>query len=161
VLDFCNRAMSVRIFFILLLALVLNGCATPDYPGTQRIWVERTVSPLTSQRSLVMVGSLDWYSEEKIERYDVVLPKGEYHAVAQDQDYLYYEAQDNLSLLHTLDSDQNSRLFNGGIFISRNPGSKYPYGAYIDYRNGHKLLVFSFDSRFMGEEGSVWHYRDK
>lgn len=149
-----------RILFILLLALVLNGCATPDYPGTQRIWIERAVSPFTSHRSLVMVGSLDWYSEEKIERYDVVLPKGDYHVVAQDKDYLYYEAQDNLSLLHTVDSDQNSRLFNGGIYMARDPGSKYPYGAYIDYKNGHKLLVFSFDSRFMGQEGSVWRYRD-
>jgi hypothetical protein len=153
--------MSVRILFILLLALILNGCATPDYPGTQRIWVDCAVSPLTSPRSLVMVGSLDWFSQERIERYDVVLPKGAYRLVAQDRDYLYYESQDNLSLLHTTDSDQNSRLFNGGIYISRNPSSKYPYGAYIDYKKGHKLLVFSFDSRFMGQEGSGWHYSEK
>jgi hypothetical protein len=150
--------MSARIFFILLLALVLNGCATPDYPGTKRIWVERTVSPVTSQCSLVMVGSLDWYSEERAERYDVVLPKGNYRVAAQDQDYLYYEAQDNLSLLHTTDLGQDSRLFNGGVYVSRNPASKYPYGAYIDFKNGQKLLVFSFDSRFMGQEGTQWHY---
>jgi hypothetical protein len=155
---FCNRTMAVRIFFILLLALVLNGCATTDYPGTKRIWVDRAVSPATSPRSLVMTGSLDWYSEEQSERYDVVLPKSTYHVVAQDQDYLYYQTQDNLTLLHTTDSGQNSRLFNGGIYISRNPDSKYPYGAYIDYKNGDKLLIFSFDSRFMGEEGSIWHY---
>jgi hypothetical protein len=150
--------MAVRILFMLLLALVLNGCATPDYPGTKRIWVEREVSPVTSPHTLVMVGPLDWYSQEKTERYDVVLPKGAYHVVAQDRDYLYYETQDNLSLLHTTDADQNSRLFNGGIYISRNPGSQYQYGAYVDYKNGHKLLIFSFDSRFMGQEGSVWHY---
>ena|ERR1700733_3210953 len=157
----CNRMMFVRIFFILLLALVLDGCATPDYPGTQRIWEERVVSPSTSHRSLVMVGSLDWFSEEKGERYDVVLPKGDYHLVAQDKDYVYYGAQDNLTLLHTIDSDQKSRLFNGGIYVSQNPDSKYQYGAYIDFKNGHKLLIFCFDSRFMGQEGSQWHYTDK
>jgi hypothetical protein len=153
--------MPVRFLFVLLLALVLNGCATPDFPGTKRIWVERTVSPLTSQRTLVMVGSLDWYSAEKVERYDVVLPKGSYRLVAQDQDYSYFEAQDNLSLLHTTDEGQNSRLFNGGVFISRNAGSQYQYGAFIDFKKGHKLLVFSFDSRFMGQEGNQWHYSDQ
>ena len=158
---FCNQTMSVRLLSILLLALILDGCATADYPGTQRIWVERPVSPFTSPRSLVMTGSLDWYSAEKDARYDVVLPKGEYRAAAQDKDYLYYEAQDNLSLLHTTDADQDSKLFNGGIYISRNPDSRYQYGAYIDYKNGHKLLVFSFDSRFMGQEGNQWHYSDK
>jgi hypothetical protein len=152
--------MTGRFFFILLLALVLNGCATPDYPGTKRIWVERVVSPFTSHRSLVMVGALDWYSVEKADRYDVVLPKGTYRVVAQDKDYLYYETPDNLTLLHTTESDQNSRLFNGGIYLSRNPDSLYQYGAYIDYKNGHKLLVFSFDSRFMGQEGADWHYAD-
>jgi hypothetical protein len=153
--------MPIRLLFIWLLALLLNGCATPDYPGTQRIWVERPVSPLTSHRSLIMVGSLDWYSAEKDARYDVVLPKGEYRPTAQDKDYLYYEAQDNLTLLHTTDSDQDSKLFNGGIYISQNPDSRYQYGAYIDYKNGHKLLVFAFDSRFMGQEGNQWHYSDK
>ena len=153
--------MPIRLLLLLLLALLLNGCATPDYPGTQRIWVERPVSPFTSHRSLVMVGSMDWYSAEKEMRYDVVLPKGEYRATARDKDYLYYEAQDNLTLLHTTDSDQDSKLFNGGIFISQSPDSLYQYGAYIDYKNGHKLLVFSFDSRFMGQEGNQWHYRDK
>jgi hypothetical protein len=153
--------MSARIFPILLLALVLNGCATPDYPGTKRIWVDRVASPATSHRSLVMVGALDWFSEEKADRYDVVLPKGAYHVVAQDKDYLYYEAQDNLTLLHTTDSDQDSRLFNGGIYLSQSPDSQYQYGAYIDYKNGHKLLIFSFDSRFMGQEGAGWHYTDK
>jgi hypothetical protein len=150
--------MPVRILFILLLALVLNGCATADYPGTKRLWVERAVSPAASPRTLVMVGSLDWYSEEKGERYDVVLPKSTYRVVAQDQDYFYYETQDNLTLLHTTDLGQNSRLFNGGIYLSRNAGSPYQYGAYVDYKNGHKLLIFSFDSRFMGQEGSNWHY---
>jgi hypothetical protein len=153
--------MTARFLLMLLFALILDGCAEPNFPGTARIWEERTVSTLTSTNSLVMTSPLDWYASDQTGRYDVILPKGNYHLDAQDKDYSYYETSDNLSLVHTTDGDQNSRLFNGGIYISRNPDAPHPSGAFIDYKNGHKLLVFCFDSRFMGQEGAGWHYSDK
>jgi hypothetical protein len=151
--------MPFRISIVLLLALILSGCADMILPGTNRIREERIVLPATAHRSLVMSEPLDWFASENGERYDVWLPQGTFHVEAQDNDYWYYKAPGKVSLGETPPfSNRDFRMFDGGIFMSRNPGSKYSSGAYIDYENGHKLLVFFFDSRFTGREGSKWYY---
>jgi hypothetical protein len=150
--------MVIR-FFIVLLVLIVTGCANMALPGTDRIWEERTVSPTTSPRSLAMSEPLDWFSSENGERYDIWLPSGAYHVEAEDSDYWFFKAPENVSLGKTkFFSDQESRTYAGGIFISRSTSSKYSSGAYIDYKDGKKLLLFYFDSRFTGQEGRRWHF---
>jgi len=77
-----------------------------------------------------------------------------------DGDYWYFRAPDRVSLGKTKRfSKQDSRTFNGGIFISKTTSPKaYSSGAYIDYEGGRKLLLFVFDFRFNGQEGKRWHY---
>ena len=154
--------MTTRIPFIFLLALVLTGCAEMILPQSNRIWEEHTASSATSHRSLVMSTSLDWFASESGDRYDIWLPPGAYHVEAEDSDYLYYKAPGRVSLGKTkFFSAQDSRTYDGGIFMSKSASSKYPSGAYIDYESGKRLLLFFFDWRFTGQEGKQWHYVDE
>ena len=156
-----RRIMTSRVFIALLPVLVATGCANMILPGSNRIWEERTAVPATSQRSLVMSEPLDWFASENGERYDIWLPSGTYHVEAEDSDYLYYEAPERVSLgKRKFFSTQDSRTYDGGIFISESASSKYSSGAYIDYKDGQKLLLFYFDSRFTGQAGKRWHYEE-
>jgi|CZKV01.1.fsa_nt_gi hypothetical protein len=152
--------MIMRISFILLLALSLTGCADLILPGTNRIHEERTASPATDHRTLVMSEPLDWFASESGDRYDIWLSQGTYHVEAEDSDYWYFRAPERVSLGKTaLFSKQDSRTYDGGIFISKNSNPKaYPSGAYVDYEDGKMLLLFAFDARFSGQEGKRWHY---
>lgn len=151
-----------RAVLMLSLALVLTGCGNMILPGSNRISEERTPSPATSHRSLVMAEPLDWFASENGERYDIWLPPGPYHVEAEDSDYLYYRAPERVSLGKTkMFSAQDSRTAEGGIFISKNPASRYSSGAYIEFTDGKKQLLFQFDARFMGQEGKRWHYEEQ
>jgi hypothetical protein len=153
--------MTTRIPFLLSLALVLTGCANMVLPGSNRISEERTPAPATSQRSLVMSEPLDWFASENGDRFEIWLPQGAYHVEAEDNDYLFYRAPQEVSLGKTkLFSRQDSRTYEGGIFVSKNARSQYSSGAYIDHEDGKKLLLFHFDSRFTGQEGKRWHYEN-
>jgi hypothetical protein len=88
-----------------------------------------------------------------------LLPQGIYHVEGQDDDYLYFQAPERVSLgKQKMSSEQDGKLYDGGIFISKKAGTKYSSGAYVDYENGKKLLLFFFDSRFTKQEGKSWHY---
>ena len=93
-------------------------------------------------------------------RYDILLPQGIYHVEGQDGDYLYYLAPERVSLgKQKMSSEQDGKLYDGGIFVSKNAGSKYSSGAYVDYENGNKLLLFFLTSRFTKQGGAKsWHY---
>ncbi len=155
--------MTTRIFFVLLLALVLAGCANLILPGSNRIHEERTASPATSHRTLLMSEPLDWFASESGDRYDIWLPGGTYHVEAEDSDYWYFRAPEEVSLGKTKPfSKQESRRYDGGVFISKNTNPKtYPSGAFIEYEGGKKLLLFAFDFRFTGQEGKRWRYTDE
>src|SRR5208282_2754771 len=134
--------MTTRVPFIFLLALVLTGCADMILPQSNRIWEERTAPPATAHRSLVMSEPLDWFASESGDRYEIWLPQGSYQVEAEDSDYLYYKAPGKVSLGKTkFFSAQDSRTYEGGIFISKSTSSKYSSGAYIDYEGGKKLLL--------------------
>jgi hypothetical protein len=129
--------------------------------GSNRIWEERNAPAATAQRTLVMSEPLDWFASENGDRYDIWLPPGAYHVEAEESDYLYYKAPERVSLGKTkFFSAQDSRTYDGGIFISKSASSKYSSGAYIDYEGGKKLLLFCFDFRFTGQEGKRWHYEE-
>jgi len=154
--------MITRISIMLILALTLTGCANMILPQSNRIYEERTASPATAHRSLVMSEPLDWFASESGDRYDIWLPQGAYHVQAEDSDYLYYKAPERVSLGKTkFFSAQDSRTYDGGVFISKSASSKYSSGAYIDYEGGKKLLLFFFDFRFTGQEGRRWQYVDE
>lgn len=109
-----------------------------------------------------MAESLNWFASETGERYDIWLPSGAYRAEAEDSDYLYYRAPEKVSLGKTkMFSAQDSRTAEGGIFISKNPASKYSSGAYIEFTDGKKQLLFQFDARFTGQEEKRWHYEEQ
>ena len=128
-------------------------------PGSNRIQEERAPAPATSHRSLVMSEPLDWFASESGNRYDIWLPQGAYHVEAEDSDYLYYKAPGAVSQREMkFFSGQDTSTCDGGIFISRNAGSRYSSGAYIEYKDGKKMLLFYFDFRFTGQEGKRWHY---
>jgi hypothetical protein len=151
--------MIARVPFVLLLTLILTGCANLILPQSNRIWEERDAPSATAHRSLVMSEPLDWFASESGDRYDIWLPQGTYHVEAEDSDYLYYKAPNEVSLgKKKFFSAQDSRTYDGGIFISKNASSKYSSGAYIDYEGGKKLLLFYFDFRFTQQEGKRWHY---
>jgi len=153
------RLIIFRAALALLLVLFLTGCAHLFHPASTRIYEERAASPASAQRVLFLSEPLDWSSSVKGDRYDILLPQGIYHVEGRDDDYLYYLAPERVSLgKKKIFSDQDSGGYDGGIFISRNARSKYPSGAYIDYKNGNKLLLFFFDSRFTKKEGESWHY---
>jgi len=106
---------------------------------------------------------LDWFASENGDRYDIWLSQGTYHVEAEDSDYWYFRAPGRVSLGKTkVFSKQDSRTYNGGIFISKktNPNA-HSSGAFIDYEGGRKLLLFVFDFRFTGQEGKRWHYVDE
>ena len=151
--------MTTRIAFILLLALVLTGCADMILPQSNRIWEERTVVPATSDRQLILSAPLDWFASEKGDRYDIFLPQGNYLVEAEDSDYLYYKAMTGVTMgKKKLFSAQDNMPQGGGIFFSKRSGSKYSSGAYVDSTDGKKLLVFFFDFRFTAQEGKRWHF---
>jgi major membrane immunogen (membrane-anchored lipoprotein) len=111
---------------------------------------------------LVMSAPLDWFASENGDRYDIWLPQGTYHIEAEDNDYRYYKAPGQVTLgKKKIFSAQNNMPQGGGIFFSKNAGCKYPSGAYVDFKDGEKLLVFYFDFRFTGQEGKRWHYVDE
>jgi hypothetical protein len=152
-----KRTMIFRVSLMLLLPLILVGCAT--HPASNRIYEQRAASSASSQRMLVLTDPLDWHSTQDGGRYDIWLPQGIYHVEGQDDDYLYYLAPERVSLgKQKMSSEQDGKLYDGGIFISKNAGAKYSSGAYVDYDNGKKLLLFFFDSRFTKQEGKSWHY---
>lgn len=147
---------------LLSLALLGGGCANLISPGTDRIWEERVTLPATNHRALVLSEPLDWFSSENGNRYDIWLPQGEYHVEAEDKDYLYHKAPGRISLgKKSLFSERDSRTYEGGIFIAKISGSKYSSGAYVAHEDGHKLLLFYFDSRFTGQEGGRWRYSNE
>ena len=151
--------MIFRASLVLLLTLILTGCVNSNRSAYNRIYEQRTALPASSQRMLVLSDSLDWSSIQDGGRYDIWLPQGIYHVEGQDDDYQYYQAPERVSLgKQKMSSDQDGKLYDGGIFISRNASSKYSAGAYVDYENGKKLLLFFFDSRFTKQEGKSWHY---
>jgi hypothetical protein len=154
--------MIMRISIMLLLALTLTGCANMILPQSNRIYEERTPSPATAHRSLVLSEPLDWFASENGDRYDIWLPQGTYRVQAEDGDYLYYEAPDKVALgKKKMFTAQDSMPQGGGIFFSKHDGTKYPSGAFVDFKDGEKLLVFYFDFRFTGQEGKRWHYVDE
>ena len=132
-------------------------------PGSNRIYEERTATTASAHRTLVMSESLDWFASENLKRYEIWLSQGTYHVEAEDSDYLYFRAPEKVSLgKSAFFSKQDSRTYDGGIFISKNTNAKaYPSGAYIDYEGGRILLLFTFDARFTGQKGKRWHYVDK
>lgn len=150
----------IRLFIVVLLAVLADGCASPRYPGTSRLWEMRAPVADTTGPAIVFTGPLDWYVVESDERYDAVLPAGTYPLEAQDNDYRYYKSPNPISLVQsTSEFDRNVQPFAGGLFLAKNAGAKYSSGAYVEYKDGHKLLVLSFDYRFMGQEGTTWHYK--
>ena len=154
--------MSARIFLLLSLALILTGCADMTDPGSKCIHEERTVSPASTHRSLVMSEPLDWCASAGKALYDIWLPQGTYHVEAEDSDYWYFRAPEKVSLgKSAFFSNQGSSTSDGGIFISKSDSSKYSSGAYIDNKSGKKLLLFHFDLRFTVQEGKRWHYVDE
>ena len=149
--------MTIRVSLMFSLALFLIGCAT--HPPSNRIYEQRAALPASSQRILVMTDPFSWHSTQDGGRRDISLPQGIYHVEGQDDDYLYYQAPERVSLgKQKMSSEQDGKLYDGGIFISKHAGSKYSSGAYVDYENGKKLLLFSFGSRFTKQEGKSWHY---
>jgi hypothetical protein len=149
---------EVRVLLLLSL-LVLTGCADMILPQSNRIWEERTVTPATSDRYLILSAPLDWFASENGDRYDIFLPQGQYLIEAEDSDYLYYRAVARVTLgKKKFFSTQDNMPQEGGIFFSKRPGSKYSSGAYVDYEGGKKLLVFFFDFRFTTQEGKQWHF---
>jgi hypothetical protein len=151
--------MIFRASSTLLLALVLSGCANLFHPVSTRIYEARPASSASAQTVLVMSEQLDWHSSTNGDRYDILLPQGIYHVEARDDDYLYYQAPERVSLgKKKIFADQGTDGYDGGIFISRKAGSKYSAGAYIDFKSHNKLLLFFFDSRFTKQEGKSWHY---
>lgn len=154
------RVMITRVSFMLLLALVLAGCADMILPQSNRIWEERTVSSATAPRSLVMSEPLNWFASENGNRYDIWLPQGTYYVEAEDNDYWYFAAPGGVTMgKKKLFSAQDNMPQGGGIVISKKTNPKaYSSGAYVDYEGGRKLLVFYFDFRFTDQEGKRWHY---
>jgi hypothetical protein len=151
--------MVLRVLAILLLALVLVGCADMILPQSNRIYEERTTSPATSDRQLILSAPLDWFASENGDRYDIFLPQGAYLVEAEDSDYLYYKAMARVTLgKKKLFSAQDNMPQGGGIFFSKSASSKYSSGAYVDYEDGKKLLIFFFDFRFTTQEGKRWHF---
>jgi len=154
-----KRIMTLRASLIFLLVLILAGCADSTRSAYNRIYEQRTASSASSQHMLVMTDPLDWSSTQDGGRYDIWLPQGIYHVEGQDSDYLYYLAPERVSLgKQKMSSEQDGKAYDGGIFISKNASAKYSSGAYVDYDNGKKLLLFYFDSRFTKQEGKSWHY---
>ena len=154
-----KRIMTFRVPLMFLLSLILTGCAHSNRSAYNRIYEQRAASPASSQRMLVLTDPLDWFSSQDGGRYDIWLPQGIYHVEGQDDDYLYYQAPERVSLgKQKMSSEQDGKLYDGGIFISKNTSAKYSSGAYVDYENGRKLLLFFFDSRFTKQEGETWHY---
>jgi hypothetical protein len=114
--------------------------------GSDRIHEERTVTPVTAHRTLVMSEPLEWsMASSKYPYYAVWFPEGTYHLEAEDSDYWYFRAPEK-----------------NGIFISKGTNPKaYSSGAYIDSEGGRMQLIYAFDARFTGQEGKGWHFIDE
>jgi hypothetical protein len=113
----------------------------------------------TSQRQLIVSEPINWSATVKGYRYEIKLPQGIYHVQARDDDYLYYQASEHVVLgKNKFFAGQDNNSLEGGIFISRHPGTLYSSGAYVDFKYHRKLLLFYFDWRFHHMEGDQWHY---
>ena len=142
-----------------IVALLLAGCVGVSL-GTPRIWQERQIKTLESADRLILLTWVRRSAHESSDRYDIELLKGEYRLRAEDNNYLYYECQEKIHLVVQKAGKQaDGRYMKGGIFIAKpQTNASYPGGAYIDWDDGKKLLLVSFDSDFFGFEGKCWHY---
>ena len=122
------------------------------------------MTALHSERLLILQEPLTRNAHERggMDRYDYHLLTGSYRLESEDSDYLYFEGASKITVVtQKTGQPQDSRDLSGGIFIAKQgSSSQYLGGAFIDWDNGKKLLLVTFDSDFFGAEGRFWHYQN-
>jgi hypothetical protein len=85
------------------------------------------------------------------------LREGTYILEAEDDDYLYYKAPQQIEYRVFRDGKVvDGRFLPGGIYLSKSLSILNPAGAYLAVDDTHKTLMWKLGTEFLHFEGSKW-----
>jgi len=81
---------------------------------------------------------------------------GTYVMEAEDDDYVYYRAPDQIEYRVFRNGRPDGRFMPGGIYFNKALISLVPAGAYLTVDGTHKTLTWKLGAEFIRLEGDKW-----
>jgi hypothetical protein len=146
-----------RFFLYLISTVCIFGCGLILPPLNPITNEERDVSIATNpEKKIIFNNSMVWYDNHR-RNEGILFPKGTYILEAEDKEYFYFMAPDDLEFRSFKDGQTvDVKFVAGGLFLSKERLNMVPGGAYRNDGNTKKTLLWKLGSNFMRMEDEGW-----